>query len=69
MERGDVKVKRWSFCPKCTGGGMVLPGKCETCNGKGKVFELVPLESLPRSLRKECETAQADFIQKQLKGH
>ena len=69
MERDDIKVKRWSFCPRCKGGKMVLSGKCETCSGTGKVFELVPLESLPGPIRKRYETAQADFIQEQLKGH
>lgn len=69
MERDDVKVKVWSFCPECKGNGMVLLGKCKTCNGTGKVFELVPLESLHGPIRKKYETAQADFIQEQLKGH
>jgi len=67
MKRDDIKVKCWSFCPRCKGGRMVLSEKCETCNGTGKVFELVPLESLSGSIRKGYETAQADFIREQLK--
>jgi len=69
MERDDIKVKRWSFCPGCKGGKMVLSRKCEICNGTGKVFELIPLKSLSGESRKKYETAQADFIQEQLKGH
>ena len=67
MEDDKVKVKVWSFCPKCKGGG------CGTCNHSGKVFELVLLKSLPRGVKGEYETAQADFIREQLedvdKGH
>lgn len=65
MEEDDIKVKQWSFCPECKGRGV----GCKTCNGTGKLFELVLLNSFPKLLRKEYETAQADFIQKQLEGH
>ena len=64
MEEDEVKVKRWSFCPTCKGQG------CETCDGIGKVFELVLLKSIiSRLIRKDYEVSQVDFIQEQLKGH
>ena len=63
MERDDVKVRRWSFCPECKGAG------CGACNKTGKVSELVLLEDIPRLARRGYEIAQADFILEQLKGH
>ena len=68
MEENEVKVKRWSFCPTCHGRGMHLPKGCDTCNGMGKVFELVPLKDLPKGSRQEYQIHQANFIQKQLSG-
>jgi len=66
MEEDNIKVRRWSFCPKCGGRGINLP--CEVCNGTGKVFELVLLKDISRLIKPEYRKSQADFIKEQLDG-
>jgi len=65
MEDDNLKVKRWSFCPTCKGGGLK---SCKTCKGKGKVSELVPLIDIPKMVRHEYRQLQADFIREQMEG-
>lgn len=62
-----VKVRRWSFCPKCQGRKELYEGEpCPECNGIGTVVEEVLLSEIPVTCRKEYIVAQEDFINEQL---
>ena len=45
-----LEVRQWSFCSTCKGQG---PASCPTCHGGAKISELIPLSSIPSTVRWE----------------
>jgi len=61
----EIMVYQWSFCPECKGRG---PKGCPGCGGRKTIVNLIPLESIPKNIKVEYASAQADFIQRQKEG-